>query len=93
MERSANSRATENQPTVSCFTDVFEPISSKLNARGITILEQLSNLKEEEIDNWKDVGIGYRIKIKNYIRQEEKLSNSRYSSAKKSSRLGSPEKL
>jgi len=34
-------------------------------------LEHLLRLKEEDIDKWKDISVGYRIKIKKYIEKNK----------------------
>ena len=45
----------------------MENIEVKLKDRNINKLEQLINTTEEEIDKWKDIPVGYRIKLKKYI--------------------------
>jgi hypothetical protein len=44
-----------------------DPIEPKLRERGIVNLEKLIACSEQEIDQWKDIAVGYRIKLKKYI--------------------------
>jgi beta-lactamase superfamily II metal-dependent hydrolase len=45
----------------------MENIEPKLKEKNIVKIEQLINTTEEEIDKWKDVPVGYRIKLKKFI--------------------------
>ncbi len=45
----------------------METILGKLKEKGVFRIEHLSYLTEEEIDKWKDIPVGYRIKLKKVI--------------------------
>ncbi len=49
----------------------MENIQPKLKERNIMKIDQLVNTSEEEIDKWKDVPVGYRIKLKKYIEKNK----------------------
>ncbi len=49
----------------------MENIQSKLKERNIMKIDQLVNTSEEEIDKWKDIPVGYRIKLKKYIEKNK----------------------
>jgi hypothetical protein len=46
----------------------LETLVSKLIKREVVSLQQLKAIPEEELDNWKDIAVGYRIKIKKYLK-------------------------
>lgn len=56
--------------------------------RGIVTCEQFENISSEDIDKWKDIAVGYRIKLKKYL---EKIKNP-LAESRKSSLMNSPEK-
>lgn len=49
----------------------MENIQPKLKERNIMKIDQLVNTSEEEIDKWKDIPVGYRIKLKKYIEKNK----------------------
>lgn len=53
----------------------MENIEAKLRDRNINRLQQLVNTTDEEIDKWKDIPVGYRIKLKKYIQKNKQKFN------------------
>lgn len=49
----------------------MESMEPKLKERNILKIDQLINTTEEEIDKWKDIPVGYRIKLKKYIEKNK----------------------
>ena len=49
----------------------MENIEPKLKEKNILKIDQLVNTSEEEIDKWKDIPVGYRIKLKKYIEKNK----------------------
>ena len=45
----------------------MDHISSKLTDKNIISVEQLLSLQPETIDQWKDIPVGYRIKLKKQL--------------------------
>lgn len=87
---SQNSKAFENRITSAKTTNQardplhqelkslkMEGIAPKLKEYNIHSLQDLQAASSEEIDQWKNVPVGYRIKLKKYIEQERsKVKNS-----------------
>jgi hypothetical protein len=52
----------------------------KLKDRGIITCEQFEKISSEDIEKWKDIAVGYRIKLKKYLENgKKKLDESRKS--------------
>lgn len=49
----------------------MEAIASKLKEYSIYSLQDLHAASSEEIDEWKNVPVGYRIKLKKYVQKEK----------------------
>lgn len=45
----------------------MDHIASKLNEKSINTLEQLKAIQPETLDEWKDIPVGYRIKLKKQL--------------------------
>ena len=45
----------------------LEHLLAGLKQRGVTTVEGLGRVEGEEIDGWKDVPVGYRIKLKQVV--------------------------
>lgn len=50
----------------------IEKIEHKLREKGIINLELLNACSEEDVDQWKDIEIGYKIKLKKYLENNKK---------------------
>ncbi|CAM6005880.1 unnamed protein product, partial [Sphagnum balticum] len=66
---SSSMSRTKYKPNEDKLAEAFaeikiENIAHKLKERGIVKIEHLIGLSEEELDGWKDVPVGYRIKIR-----------------------------
>ena len=48
----------------------IEKIAVKLQEKGIFTLDHLRSINAEEVDNWRDLAVGYRIKLRKYIDKE-----------------------
>ena len=45
----------------------IESIEGKLKERNIQSLGQFRCVRAEDVDQWKDIAVGFRIKIKKYL--------------------------
>ena len=46
----------------------LETLDEKLKEKGIRTFERFVELTEEEVDEWKDVAVGWRIKLKKQLK-------------------------
>ena len=53
----------------------IEKIASKLQEKDIFTLDNLKSIRAEEVDSWRDLAVGYRIKLKKYLEKEACLRN------------------
>ena len=50
------------------LTDLkIDNIELKLNEKGVYTLSDFLNISSQQIDKWKDIAVGYRIRIKKYL--------------------------
>ena len=45
----------------------LEHLLAGIKKRGINTLDKLKEIKGEEIDGWKEIAVGYRIKLKQLV--------------------------
>ncbi len=64
-------------------------MATKLKEKRVCTVEQFNSIKEEELESWKEIAIGYRIKIKKYLSSQQ----SNMSDSRKKLLLTSPEKV
>lgn len=42
-------------------------MTSILSDKNINTIEELIEISDEQIDSWKNIGVGYRVKLKKFI--------------------------
>ena len=64
------SQAEDKSLEKALFGLKMEHLMPKLNSKDVKTLGQLMEASEEEIDSWKEIPVGYRIKLKKFIEKE-----------------------